>query len=143
VVPWLSALDEDVCVEAKPTWIVEGANSYPDDIGPARDLNVKWASALTTENARNLVAGIRLGAITPRRPAGNAEFSGRHAHRGNVWRSTLPLAVTAVALQRELWFATAFIAHGAAQASTSSYRHTNLLLQRVSMELREISKHPA
>ena len=53
----------------------------------------------------------------------DAEFRRRHAHRRDVGRAALQLAVPAMTLQRKLRFAGAFVSHRLAQAAARSRHH--------------------
>src|SRR5204862_2627291 len=86
-------------------------------------LNVKRCAAVATEDARDVVAGIRLGDVALGRAVHDAELRRRHAHRRDMRRAALALAVAAMALQRELRLAVAFVAYCATQASAGSRGH--------------------
>src|SRR5262245_56134878 len=116
VVPGLGALDEDVRLGPKDARVVERADPQADDVGPGRHLDPERRAAIAAKYAGDLVAAVGLRDVALRHPFREPEAGDRHAHRRDIGGAARPLAVAAMALQRENGFALALVAHRAAQA---------------------------
>ncbi len=119
-IPRLSTLDEYVRIQLKPTRIIESANTDSDQIGSSRDLKVQRRPTISAKYSGNYVSRVRLRRVFLRRALQKLKLRRWHSHRRHMRRSTLPLTIAAMTLQRELRFAAALVSNSAAKATALS-----------------------
>ena len=114
MVPRLSALHKDIRFGLEKARVVKARHADADHVRPGRHLDVERRTAIAAKDAADVVAGVRFGDIDLWRALGDAELGRGQPHSRDVGGTALPLAVSAMAHQREDRLTARDIANGAA-----------------------------
>jgi hypothetical protein len=120
MVPGLCASHENVGVRFEPARIVQGADAKPDEVRASPNLHVQRCTAITAEDADDVIAAVCLRDVALWCALEDPEPCTRKARGGDVRGAALALAVAAMTAQGEDGFANGLVADCATEATACS-----------------------